>query len=86
MSLLSFTYEFRDQDVTVEVLSYTPGRPGKYFGPPEDCYPSEGAEVDYRILVDGDEIHASLTEEESIDLHKEIDERMIELNNHFDWD
>jgi hypothetical protein len=35
-------------------FEYTPGRPGRYFGPPEDCYPDEPAEVTIlQVLING---------------------------------
>ena len=31
-------------------ISYTPATPGRYSGPPEDCYPDEAAELDFISL------------------------------------
>lgn len=39
--------------VEVEVdlsVDYTPGDPGRFSGPPEDCYPPEGDECSFTIL------------------------------------
>lgn len=33
------------REIEVEV-SFTPGTPGRLYGPPEDCYPPEGPEVE----------------------------------------
>jgi len=38
------TDDEREVEVEVEV-EYTPGRPGRLSGPPEDCYPAEPGEV-----------------------------------------
>lgn len=32
-------------------ISYTSATPGRYSGPPEDCYPDEPAELDFISLV-----------------------------------
>lgn len=47
----TFDYEvymtIDDEDFTVRgEATYYPGRPGKYYGPPEQCYEDEPAEVD----------------------------------------
>jgi hypothetical protein len=34
--------------------SYLPGDPGRLTGPPEKCYPPEGAEVEILTLICGD--------------------------------
>ena len=31
-------------------VSYTPATPGRYSGPPEDCYPDDPAELDFISL------------------------------------
>lgn len=40
-------------EVTVKA-NYTPGSPGKLYGPPEDCYPEEPAEVEL-LSIRGDD-------------------------------
>lgn len=37
--------DHEDFCITFEVY-YSPGTPGRYSGPPEDCYPDEPAEVE----------------------------------------
>lgn len=34
----------------LEVTHYLPRIPGRYSGPPESCYPDEGAEVEFVVL------------------------------------
>lgn len=34
----------------IKVTSFTPERPGRYCGPPEDCFPEEPAEFSYDVL------------------------------------
>lgn len=31
----------------ITITSYTPKTPGRYFGPPESCYPSEHSEIEF---------------------------------------
>ena len=42
---------FPDADWEIEVwcnvVNYYPGDPGKYYGPPENCYPAESPEIEY---------------------------------------
>jgi len=39
------------EDITFGVEAhFTPGRPAKVYGPPEDCYPEEFPEVEYELL------------------------------------
>jgi len=47
--------EWGELDTIVECVVY-PGMPGKTYGRPEDCYPSEPAEVEIqKVVVDGEE-------------------------------
>lgn len=32
---------------------YTPGTPGRTYGPPENCYPDEPADVEYDVVCGG---------------------------------
>lgn len=37
-------------------VDYTPGTPGRYYGPPENCYPDEPSETEITALtVDGND-------------------------------
>jgi hypothetical protein len=36
-----------DIEAWANVTRYYAGDPGKYFGPPENCYPAEDPEVDF---------------------------------------
>lgn len=64
------------------VANFTPGTPGKTYGPPEDCYPPEGPEVEYTeaFEVDGKSerkldsktFFDSLTEDEDSDLQDKL--------------
>jgi hypothetical protein len=54
MSTITWTLDFGilgEHDVVVE-YDYSPGAPGRTYGPPEDCYPDEPPEVDF-LKVDG---------------------------------
>ena len=44
------TVFYNGEEVDVEVLSYYAGCPAKTYGPPEDCYPEEHPEIDFRVL------------------------------------
>jgi hypothetical protein len=41
--------EGNEVEVTVE-YSYSPGTPGKFYGPPENCYPDEPAECEVEVI------------------------------------
>ena len=43
-----FAESERDDDNAPVLVEYTftRGDPGRYFGPPEDCYPPEGPEIE----------------------------------------
>ena len=40
-------FEIDDVTYTVSVSYFQPPIPGKLSGPPEDCYPDEGAEIEF---------------------------------------
>lgn len=43
---------FTAHDLTFEAeVDYTPPTPGRYSGPPEDCYPDEPSELDFFTLT-----------------------------------
>ena len=73
MTIVSFQWNVGDdeEEVTVNVTSYTPGTPGKYHGPWEDSYPDEPAECEYEVLrADGSE-YKNLSESEVETLDRE---------------
>lgn len=73
---LNFTVTIRDQQAEV-VGWYSPGDPGKLYGPPEDCYPPEPAdfEADSIVLEDGTIVaFDDLTESEQEDVRCAADE------------
>lgn len=45
------TDQWEELTCEIEVESYYPGAPAKVYGPPEDCYPEEGPELDLSQVV-----------------------------------
>lgn len=43
------TFIGRDVPCVAVVDVYYPGRPGRYFGPPEDCYEDEEDEIEWHL-------------------------------------
>lgn len=41
---IDFQCRFCDADLSVEIVVTSPATEGRYYGPPEDCYPAEDAE------------------------------------------
>lgn len=37
---------------TIGVTSFVPGYDGRTWGPPEDCYPGSGPEIEYDLIDD----------------------------------
>lgn len=73
---LTFDVTIRDQQATV-VAGYTPGDPGKYYGPPEDSYPAEPSDVEVEsiTLEDGSTLaFDDLTEDEQEAVYLAADE------------
>lgn len=69
MSVLEFAYYVGDdeEEVTVQVDTYNPGTPGKFYGPWEDSYDSEPAECEFTVLrKDGTEYTPTTKESEAI--------------------
>jgi hypothetical protein len=64
-------------DVTVE-YSYAPGSPGKTYGPPEDCYPPEGAEVEVlKVYLSDDKTEADISGSLSKETIEYLSERCV---------
>jgi hypothetical protein len=56
-----------DSSAWVE-FEFTPGRPGRYSGPPEACYPDEPAEVVIcQVLVNGTMVSVEVFSDEQIE-------------------
>jgi len=68
--------EFRGYDLEVEVTFYTPGNPGVTSGPPENCYPPEAEEIDWKIK-DDDNLAATFIYEND-ELHQELTQCILE--------
>ena len=62
-----FHVERDGQEIELSIEgSYSPGTPGKTFGPPENCYPSEPAEAEIELIsFDGQPWTGELTSEEN---------------------
>jgi len=55
-----------DEEIELNLEGYyTPGTPGKLYGPPEDCYPDEPEDAELEaVLLDGEPWEGQLTDEE----------------------
>lgn len=42
---------------TIGVTAWEPYRPGRLYGPPEDCYPDEGGYGEWDVLIRGRRAH-----------------------------
>jgi hypothetical protein len=85
MCVLQFSYWIGDDDeeVTVQVDTYNPGTPGKYYGPWEDSYPSEPAECEFTVLrKDGSEY--TPTDKECDAIESECLDRCYDLEPEYD--
>jgi len=67
---------FRGYDLEVEILYYSAGDAGVISGPPENCYPPEPEEVDWKIK-DDDNLVATLIYDNDI-LHEELTGYILE--------
>lgn len=71
MSTLAWTVQRGGDEIDVEVL-YTlePYYPARIYGPPEDCYPAEGGDVEeLAAYLDGKEFALSAAEITEIEAH-----------------
>lgn len=75
------TYLDDDTEISIE-YTQTPYDPGRTYGPPEDCYPPEGGEVEIEkvsiIAEDGSETPYIPTNEQLIAWTEEIEQLPIE--------
>jgi len=77
--------EVGETEIHIEVdFNYTPADPGRYHGRPEDCYPSEPAEVEINRITmlpdndDGEFVNISVLLENK-GIAEEIEARIFEL-------
>ena len=65
-----------DREIDVETQYYV-GSPGRYYGPPEDCYPAEDCEVDIisATFRDTGEDAGELTDDEYDSVKEKADEQ-----------
>lgn len=59
---------YKDSIVSATItFDYIPGRPGRYSGPPENCYPDEPGEFgDIKAFVNGEQISLDEAGEDEI--------------------
>jgi hypothetical protein len=74
MELSTVIYIIRDdEELEVEVVGHAyHGLKGRYYGPAENCFPDEPAEIEFEVaFVDGKQIE--LTEDELIQADKALE-------------
>lgn len=84
---MEFQYEFRGEDVVIKVDWYKPGTPAGRTGHPDNWYPEEFADFEWRILddFDGEEVVVKdLTRAEELEIDEEVVNVMEGLIE--DWD
>lgn len=47
---MTYTVSIEQYELTVKITDYSPGRPGRFSGPWEDCYPDEPEEVEFEVV------------------------------------
>jgi len=62
---MSNTVTIHGYDVEVFVISVTPLIPAKISGPPEDCYPEEGGEIEWEAVTGNDLLNDYINNDES---------------------
>lgn len=65
--------------VTVRIDFYTPAQDGKFWGPWEDSYPDEPAELEFTVLNTDGTPYQGLTEKEHQRIYSECLEEMDSL-------
>lgn len=81
-------------DITVEDITFSPGRPAKLNAMPEDCYPEEYPEIDYtitKIVQYFDDSEREIDELPSVVDTSELDEMVMQyfidyIEKNFDED
>lgn len=61
------TIPVSDLPIEIEIESYSPGDPGRFSGPPENCYPPEAEEVEFTARLFGTELDLMKWPEEDYD-------------------
>jgi len=57
--LVNFKYHLGDNELEV-TCDITGGSPGRYSGPPEDCYPAEDPDVEIEsVTLNGHDFHTA---------------------------
>lgn len=71
MHSLAYTLERGEDEIDIEVeYSVSAYYPAKISGPPEDCYPAEGGEIETLTAYrDGQAIDLTPTELEAVETH-----------------
>lgn len=74
MSKHTATIEVAEVEIDVEVeYAYHKGDPGRYSGPPENCYPSEPAYVEIiAVMHNGVDIADTLSEQLTASIEEQI--------------
>jgi hypothetical protein len=64
-TLLPLNFGILGELIVPVTFDYRPGRPGRYYGPPEDCYPDEPFKIDILevTLLTKEMLEAKLTAE-----------------------
>lgn len=80
---MEYTFNYEIDDVELEIqLYWTPIIPGKFYGPPEDCYEDEGGDCEIiSIKLDGQPWSGELTPEQESDI---LYNGWQEANNNYD--
>lgn len=78
-------FEFEYQTITLQVEGRSYFTPGKYYGPPENCYPDEGdTEIESVVGPDGKDWESKLTNEERESILTMINEEVQNQEPDFD--
>jgi len=78
---MTYTVTIEDMEFEVEVESWSPFDPGINHGPPEDCYPPEGGEVEWVVHPDfpgGEFIQAAINDHENDNWAQQVFQQLYE--------